>query len=149
MSQLPQVPAPPTEERDRLERRANVIRSRLLRAVDALDTRRHQVAEIGGHVKRLAVPVGAAIIGIALATAAAAFAITRLIKVRAQRRLSARLGKWLAPKPKRPSIFEDALRKVTVTVLGIVAGELAKRMAKNVMNGRLPEGRPVLTGGAT
>ena len=34
-----------TQRRARLERRANVIRSRLLRTIDALDHRRHQVAE--------------------------------------------------------------------------------------------------------
>ena len=42
------------EQRSRLERRANVIRSRLLRTIDALDNRRHQVQEIGHHAKRLA-----------------------------------------------------------------------------------------------
>ena len=31
--------------RARIERKANVIRSRLLRTLDALDTRRHQVTE--------------------------------------------------------------------------------------------------------
>ena len=37
-----------------LERRANVVRSRLLRTIDALDSRRHQVEKIGLQAKKLA-----------------------------------------------------------------------------------------------
>jgi hypothetical protein len=139
------------EQRERLERRANVVRSRLLRTIDALDTRRHQIAEISGHVKRLAVPTVATVIGIAVATATAAFAITRIVRVRRERHLSYRLGKMLSPmfQQKRPSILEDAARKVTLTVLGIVATELAKRTTKNVLDGRMPEGQRLLPRGAT
>ncbi len=147
------------EHRERLERRANVIRSRLLRTIDALDTRRHQVKEISEHVKRIAVPATAIVAGIAAITAIGAFTIVKVVKSRRERHLSYRLGEWISSvtAPKRPSIVEDAVRKIVVTVLGIVASEAAKRATKNVLDGRMPDSRqlaapprpPLLAGGAT
>jgi hypothetical protein len=139
MSMSKSVSVSVVPHRDVLEQQANVIRSRLVRTIDVLDKRRHQIAEIGGHVKRLAVPTALAVIGVAVATAAAAFAVTRLVRVRRERHLSYRVQKMLAPlvAEKRPSILHEAARRVTVTVLGIVAAEVAKRTAKNVLDGRL------------
>lgn len=130
------------ERRERLERRANVIRSRLLRTIDALDTRRHQVVEITGHVRRLAVPAAAIVAGVALLVAGATFAIGRFLKRRVERRLSVRFRKWIAPmvQPPKPSLLEEIVRKVTLTAVTIIASELAKRAAKNVVDGRLPGG---------
>ena len=101
------------EQRSRLERRANVIRSRLLRTIDALDSRRHQVQEIGHHVKRLAMPVGAAFVGVVLLTAGAAFGVGALIRRRLERRLGYRVSKALAPlrQEKRPPFWREALRR--------------------------------------
>jgi hypothetical protein len=128
------------ERRERLERRANVIRSRLLRTIDALDTRRHQVVEISGHVKRLAVPAAAIAAGAAVVVAGATLAIGHLLKRRHNRLLSVRVQKWLAPmvQPPKPSLAEEVLRKLTLTTVSIVATELVKRAAKSVANGRLP-----------
>jgi hypothetical protein len=130
------------ERRERLERRANVIRSRLLRTIDALDVRRHQVTEIGGHVKRLALPVGGVVVGVALLVAGTTFAIGRLLKRRKDRLLSTRFKKWLAPmvQPPKPSLLEEVVRKLTLTFVGIVGGELARRASKNVFDGRMPSG---------
>jgi hypothetical protein len=130
------------ERRERLERRANVIRSRLLRTIDALDVRRHQVTEIGGHVKRLALPVSGVVIGVALLVAGTTFAIGRVLKRRKDRLLSTRFKKWLAPmvQPPKPSLLEEVVRKLTLTFVGIVGGELARRASKNVLDGRMPSG---------
>ena len=117
------------EQRSRLERRANVIRSRLLRTIDALDTRRHQVEELGHHAKRLARPFAFSLAGAAVVAIGTAFAIRAVVEHRRERRFSYRLSKALAPfrTQVRPPIWKDALRKVTLSVLGILASEAAKR----------------------
>jgi hypothetical protein len=132
------------ERRSRLERRANVIRSRLMRTIDALDTRRHQVTALSQHAKRLAVPVVATIAGVAIVAFAATVAVARYVKHRRERTLSRRASKLLSsfrPPEPRPPIWEDALRKLTVTLVSIVASEFGKRSVKNLLDGRVPSGR--------
>jgi len=125
------------EQRERLERRANVIRSRLLRTIDALDERRHQVQELGHHAKRLATPLAASVAGAALLALGTAFAIRAIIEKRKQRSLSYRISKALAPlrAEVKPPIWHDALRKVTLTFAGLLATELAKRGAVRLFDG--------------
>lgn len=129
------------EQRSRLERRANVIRSRLLRTIDALDNRRHQVQEIGHHAKRLAVPVGASVIGFLVLAAGSTFAIRALAERRRERSFTYRFSKALAPlrQPPRRPFWRDAVRKVALAAIGIVASELVKRGA----HGLLAERRPI------
>ena len=136
------------EQRSRLERRANVIRSRLLRTIDALDSRRHQVQEIGQHAKRLALPVGASLLGVAAVAAGTVFAIRALVERRRERDLGYRLNKVIAPfrQPVKPPFWQEILKKMTLTAFGIIASELAKRGAHGLL-----AARPVplaLTGGA-
>ena len=121
-------------QRSRLERRANVIRSRLLRTIDALDARRHQVTEIGHHAKRLAIPVAASLVGIAVVAAGTTFAIRALVERSREKSFGYRLAKALAPlrRERRPPFWQEALRKVALTALGIAAGELVKRGAKSL-----------------
>lgn len=126
------------EQRSRLERRANVIRSRLLRTIDALDNRRHQVQEIGHHAKRLAAPVAGSVVGALVIGAGAIFAIRALVERRRERDFSYRLAKAIAPfraEPKTP-FWQDALRKLSMTALTVLASELAKRGAKAFVDGR-------------
>jgi hypothetical protein len=130
-----------TEQRSRLERRANVIRSRLLRTIDALDNRRHQVQEIGHHAKRLAAPVGASLIGMVAIGVGTTFAIRALMERRRERSFTYRLSKALAPlrqEPRRP-FWREALRTVALTAIGMVATELVKRGT----HGLLAERRPI------
>lgn len=136
------------EQRARLERRANVIRSRLLRTIDALDNRRHQVQEIGHHARRLAMPVGAAFLGAAALTAGATFGVRALLRRRRERSFGYRLSQALAPlrQVRRPPFWQEALRKVALTALGIVASELVKRGAHGVLLERPPR---ALLGSAT
>lgn len=128
------------ERRARLERRANVIRSRLLRTIDALDHRRHQVAEVTHHAKRLAKPVAATAVGVAVACVALGLGVRALVKSRRERSLSYQVGRMMDRFhiEKRPSILEDVLRRAAVSVTTIVAAELAKRGAKNLLDGRTP-----------
>lgn len=137
------------EQRSRLERRANVIRSRLLRTIDALDNRRHQVQEIGHHAKRLAVPVAASVVGGLVLVAAAAFTVRALVERRRERHFSYRLSKAIGPfrAEAKPPFWQDALRKVAMTALGIVATELAKRSTHALLDGRTIGFLPAHVGG--
>jgi hypothetical protein len=131
-----------TEQRSRLERRANVIRSRLLRTIDALDNRRHQVQEIGHHAKRLAAPVGASLIGMVAIGVGTTFAIRALMERRRERSFTYRLSKALAPlrEEQKPPFWQEALRKVALTAIGIVATELVKRGTHSLLAERRPIG---------
>lgn len=128
------------ERRARLERRANVIRSRLLRTIDALDHRRHQVAEVTHHAQRLAKPVAVAAAGMAVACLAIGLGVRALVKSRRERSLSYQVNRMMERfhVEKRPSILEDVLRKAAVSVTTIVAAELARHGAKNLLDGRMP-----------
>jgi hypothetical protein len=127
------------EQRSRLERRADVIRSRLLRTIDALDNRRHQVTELGHHAKRMAVPLAASVVGVAIVAAGTTFAIRALVERRRERSFGYRLAKAIAPfrQPPRRPFWQEALRKVTLTALGVIASELVKHGAHGVLQGNV------------
>ena len=117
------------EQRSQLEQRANLIRSRLLRTIDALDKRRHHVQELRHQAKRLAMPVGAAFVGMVLLSAGTVLVVRAIVNSRRERRLGYRIARALEPQrvQRRPSFWSDALRSVSLTALGIVATELTKR----------------------
>lgn len=66
---------------DLLERKANIVRARLLRTIDALDRRRHAVTDVGEDaarlVKRAALPVGAGLGALLALTGVISFALHR------------------------------------------------------------------------
>ena len=126
------------EQRARLEKRADVIRSRLLRTIDALDNRKNQVTELGHHAKRMAIPVATSFVGAAVLAAGMTVAIHALIERRRERRFGYRLAKALAPfrQPPRAPFWQDALRKMTLAALGMIAGELVRRGARGALQGR-------------
>lgn len=132
------------ERRAFLERRANAIRSRLLRRIDTLDLRRKHVAELGHHAKRIAVPMAAALLGVAAVAVGATFAIVTALRVRRERRLGYRASRMMSAlrgelhAEKRPSLLEEAARRVFMTILGILASVLAKRSVVRVIDGRVP-----------
>ena len=131
------------EQRSRLERRANVIRSRLLRTIDALDDRRHQVQEIGHQAKRLAKPVAASLVGALVIAAGTTFAIRALAQRSREKNFSYRLAKALAPlrAEPRPSFWKQALRTMALAVVAVAASEVAKRSAHRFL--QRDHGRPV------
>lgn len=131
------------EQRSRLERRADVIRSRLLRTIDALDKRKHHVQEISQKAKRLAMPVGAAFVGMLLLSAGAVLVVRSLAHSRRERRLGYRISRALEPlRAQRPSFWGEALRRVSLTALAVVATELAKRGVKVALVARTPLALP-------
>jgi len=139
------------EQRSRLERRANVIRSRLLRTIDALDNRRHQVQEIEHHTKRLTAPMSTTAIGMVVLAAGTTIAIRALIEHRRERHFGYRLSKALAPlrREQKPPFWQEALRKVALTAIGILASELSKRGAKVMLAERGPVALPALPQAST
>ncbi len=117
------------QHRTRLERRASVIRSRLLRTLDALDARRHQVTEIGHQAKRLAVPLGGALLGAIVVVAGTTMAIRSMVESRREQSFAYRISKALAPlrREARPPFWQEAARKIALTALTMVAAQAAKR----------------------
>jgi hypothetical protein len=129
------------EQRSRLERRANVIRSRLLRTLDALDSRRHQVTEIGHQAKRFALPVGGALLGAVVLAAGTTMAIRALLENRREQDFAYRLSKSLAPlrQVERPPLWQEAGRKMLLAALGVVATQAAKRGYAYLVEQRAPQ----------
>lgn len=126
-----------------LERRANVVRSRLVRAVDALDTRRHQVTEIGEQAMEAAPKVGLSVLGIAALTAGSFLGLRAYLKSRRERVFGYRLKRLIGTfrVEKKPPFAVEALQRLAMTALTALATEATRRALKNVVDGRLPDGR--------
>jgi hypothetical protein len=126
-----------------LERRANVVRSRLLRTVDALDARRHQVTEIGVQAKEAAPKVGLSVLGIAALTAGSVLGLRAFLKKRRERLLAHRVKRFLGTfrVERKPSFAVQALQRVATTALTVLVTEATRRALKNVVDGRFPDGR--------
>lgn len=133
----------PEERISRLERRANVVRSRLVRAVAALDTRRQQVAEVGRQAKRLVGPALVAAAGVtAVLGLAVGFALVRKRKTLGQRVTAELAGLDLGRFVRRePTLGRRLLERTALTLASVAAGEIGRRVAKNAADGRLPDGR--------
>lgn len=145
------VEAPPEDRTSQLERRARVVRSRLLRAVDALDVRRHQIAELGRQTKRIAIPAALSALGIAVLVGVGVVTVTVALARRRRRSLSYRLTQGVSAGASKamkrleamgqPSLVRRVLDKVTLTALSLAAGEVTKRLARNALDGRFADGR--------
>ena len=133
------------EQRKRLERRANVVRSRLLRAVDALDTRRHQVTEIGVTAKEVAPRVGLSVLGVTAVAAIAGLGLRAYLKSRRERSIAYRAQRLFGVFPlrveKKPSFFAEAFQKIAMTAITVLVTEATRRSVTNVVDGRFPDGR--------
>lgn len=126
-----------------IERRANVVRSRLLRAVDALDERRHQVERIARETKEMAVPAVLSIAAIGALFGASVFAFSAAVRRRRRLSIGTRVAEILEDfdVARRPSFARRAGEKVVLTLVGVVATEVARRAMKNIVDGRLLDGR--------
>lgn len=138
-----------TERQKILERRANVVRSRLLRAVDALDARRHQVTEVGVQAKEAAPKIGMGVLGIAALGLGSALGLRAFLKSRRERLFSYRVQRLLGTfrVERKPSFFAEAFQRITMTALTVLVTEATRRSLKNVIDGRFPDGR-LAVGGA-
>jgi hypothetical protein len=133
----------PEDRMKLLERRAKVVRSRLVRAIDSLDTRRHQIETIGATAKRVAVPMALSALGILALFGASAAAFGIAIKRKRERRLSYRIARSIRALDlvQRPSFMRKMLEKGAMTLVTLALTEVAKRAAKNLLDGRLLDGR--------
>jgi hypothetical protein len=120
-------PPSPSDRVNRLERRANVVRSRLLRTIDVLDARRHHAADVGGHAPVLAAETA----GIVAIAVAGIVGVRHVVLARRARRDGplAGLVRGLR-RERRPSFLSEALRKVVISVACVVAAELARRLVR-------------------
>jgi hypothetical protein len=135
------------ERMNRLERRANVVRSRLLRAVDALDVRRHQVTELGQTVKRIAVPAALVVVGVAAVVGLGALGIGLAIAGRRRRSLSYRMKRALRGLElarREPPLGKRLFEKAMLTMVSVAGSEIGRRTLRNFFDGRTPDGRLVL-----
>lgn len=132
-----------TERQKILERRANVVRSRLLRTVDALDARRHQVTEVGVQAKEVAPKVGVSLLGVVALGMGTAFGLRALFKSRRERLFSYRVQRLLGSfrVEKKPSFAAEAFQRIAMTALTVLVTEATRRSFKNVIDGRFPDGR--------
>ena len=132
-----------TDKAKILERRANVVRSRLLRTVDALDARRHQVTEVGVQAKEAAPAIGLSVLGIAALSVGSVLGLRAFLKSRRERALSYRVQRFLGTfrVEKKPSFAVQALRRVATTAITVLVTEATRRALKNVVDGRFPDGR--------
>jgi hypothetical protein len=134
---------PPSERMRLLERRAQAIRSRFLRAVDALDERRHQVVAAGNYAKGIAKPAALSVLGIAVLVGVGALAVKLTLRARRERSLSGRASRLLqrlelVPKP---SVGLRIFEKAVVSILTIAANEVMRQMTKGYGVGRFPTKR--------
>ena len=133
-----------TERRERLERKANVIRSRLLRRIDALDTRRHQVTALAVSSRKYALPAGIALVGGVAVVAGLAFGLKKLFARKPEKNLGTHLRSVidaLQIQPPRPSMMSELMRRVVLTSATILATEAARRTAMSFFDGRDFRGR--------
>jgi hypothetical protein len=128
------------EEREGIERRADIARLKLSRTLQALGRKRHDVADVGLRIRRRArrVVLVAVVLAFTLGGAVAALA-----RRRAERGVRARRERWMAigrallhPErvARREALAPSLLgKKVIRVVLTTVAAELAKRAAKRLL----------------
>lgn len=137
----------PDERLARLERKADVLRSRFARALDALDTRRHQVMEVGKQAKAMAKPALMTLLGVGALVGLGVLAVGAAWRAKRQRRLSNRLSDGVAhaiqrvDAARKPSLARQTFERLILTAVTFAATELAKRAAKNAADGRFPGGR--------
>ena len=134
----------PEEKVKMLERRANVVRSRLFRAVDALDARRHRVVELGDTARKIAGPASLVVLGIAGLFGASAIAFGLAVK---KRRRPPTLGSALGSAlrglvvVRPPSLTRRLVEKAVLALVSVAATELGRRAVHNAIDGRTPDGR--------
>jgi hypothetical protein len=126
------------ERRTQLEKRANVIRARLLHTIDTLDGRRQQVQELGHHAKRLARPIIASVVGAAVIALGTTLVIRAVVLSRRERRLGYRLERAVAPlwipREAKVPIWKEALRRFALSAIGIITTEALRRSSRALLD---------------
>jgi hypothetical protein len=122
----------------RLERKATVLRSRLMRTIDVLDARRRQVRVVGQRAKSAASYLGLGLLGATVLVGAGIYLIGRSFTARPRRSFPYRLSNAVdGLRPVRaPSLGKRLVERVALTIASIIAAEIAKRGSRNVLDGR-------------
>lgn len=129
----PQSASPDT--RRRLERRAEVVKSRLLRHIDALDERRHQVTDLGHKAKEVGQRLAGVVAGGALLVGGVIGLAVWGLRARKNRRLENRVAKAFAPlrRATQPSLLSEAVRRAVLTLVPLLIGQVASRVTKRAL----------------
>jgi hypothetical protein len=123
------------DERERLERQANLVRARLATTLDVLDKRGHEMVDVKLQVRRHVVPLAVVAGTAALVVASGVgWAVYRLVtrderKRRARRRLPAVV--WNHPeriaRVQKPPVLAELGRKLLVGTLTMLGMSLIRR----------------------
>jgi hypothetical protein len=117
-----------------LERKANVVRSRLMRTIDALDRRRHRAVATTEHLERAAAPVAAMVFALLTVGSGVAYVAHRASVRRHRNAWRNLLARRLAPsRPARPSFFAEAARRAALALIMIAVQELGKRAVRHAL----------------
>jgi hypothetical protein len=136
-------------ERELLERDADRVRDRLQGTLEALDQRRHQLAELTDvkkQVREHATPIGLVAGGLLLGTFGLLgysiyHAVTRKKRLR-QERMNALMRFWNHPerlarsKPPKGSLAQQVGRGIVTSALTVAVTELSKRSLRRVLDGQ-------------
>jgi hypothetical protein len=133
----------PEEKRRILEREAEIVQSRLLRAVDALDARRQRVVSAGKRAKSLALPFAISVLGVAALVGAGVYLLGKAAVSRKHASFGYRLRTAIKDMDlvARPSLGRRIFEKVALAAVTMAANELGRRAGKNLLDGRFPDGR--------
>jgi hypothetical protein len=135
---------PARQRLEQLELKAKLIRERLLRVVDAIETRRHRISdaghralEAGQHAKQLAKPVAVSVLAIALLLGLAVLAAIDTVRARRRLSLPNRVSHAIQRLDlvRQPSLARRIFERFTLAVVTFVTTELTKRMSKNLVQG--------------
>lgn len=120
----------------RLERKATVLRSRLMQTIDVLDARRRQVRVVGERAKRAASSLGNGLLLVTVLVFGGAYVIGRAISARRRRSLPHRLSNAVDElRPTRPQGLGRRLaERVVLTIASILAAEIAKRTSRTMLD---------------
>lgn len=131
------------DEREQLERRAKVVRERLVRRLDALDQRRQDLEAVVSGVAQNAKRVLPAIVGVASAVVVVGLAVRARRKRRREERFQQVVSLLLPPPPpvpQRPNPLKDGLKQAALGILLRVAQRVAERALERTLNE--PHGLP-------
>ena len=126
------------EDRERLEREANLVRGRLATTLDVLDKRRHDLMDVKLQVRRFATPIalGGGLIGFALLTGIGylGYRIATIGERRRRERAHVLQRMWNHPERvaryKNPPMLLEIGRKLLVGTVTYVGMSLLRRALK-------------------
>ena len=138
-------PEKPDDRMRRLERKARAIRARLLRTLDVLDERRHQIQHVKAEAqtfvrqaRSLAKPIGLGLLGASALAIAGVYFLGHALLARRRRSLSWRVSNTVDQlrRGRPPALGRRLVERLVLTVGSIIAAEIAKRSSRNLLEGR-------------